>query len=177
MQQAIRRAELNLLTRAVRPTTRNTVQQFVPSRIKQFGPLQSASFLHDDRSLSSSSSKNQTRESWLTRRKRQRNARKKISTLALDHNSTLEPEAQEAEANREHQHSKEKGDRQTGTSRLMTRRQRRLLLWTAVLTMPLWGRDIVQSVVPGSLGVLIFIAGNVKKAISWVRSPWREEKS
>ena len=87
-----------------------------------------------------------------------------------------EPEAQEAEADKEHQQSQQKDDRRTGTSRLMTRRQRRLLLWTALLTMPLWGRDIVETVVPGTLGVLIFIAGNVKKAISWVRSPWGEEK-
>lgn len=176
MQQVIIRAQGNLLASALRPATRTLPQQLALSTIRRPGPIQFASFLHDDRSLSSSSNKNQTRESWFTRRKRQRNARKKISTLALDHNSTYEPDAREPGASQEYQQSQEKDGRGTDTDRLMTRRQRRLLLWTAVLTMPLWGRDIVETVVPGTLGVLIFTAGNVKKAISWARSSWKAEK-
>ena len=126
-----------------------------------------SSFLHED-SIPSSSRKspNNARESWFARRRRERSTRKKISTLALDHNSAFE-----ADASREQERSRRQDDgSETQPKEWMTRRQRRLLLWSVVLTMPVWGRDIVESVVPGMLGIFILVAGKIKRGIGWMRS-------
>jgi len=57
-----------------------------------------------------------------------------------------------------------------GANQTMTPRRRKLLIWTAVLTMPLWGRDIIETVVPGALGVFIFCAGKLKAGVKWLKS-------
>lgn len=133
-----------------------------------------SSFLHKE-SIPSSSRKspNNARESWFARRRRERSTRKKISTLALDHNSAFE-----ADTSREQERPRRQDDgRQTQTEGGMTRRQRRLLFWSVVFTMPVWGRDIVESVVPGMLGIFILIAGKIKRGIGWVRSPIKSDRS
>lgn len=176
MQPARIIARRDLVATALRPATRTFPQQLVLPTI--IHPQQSRrAFFHDDHTTPSTSRKTQrsARESWFARRKRERSARKKISTLALDHNSAFEADASREQTESQRQEDGNEADNQS--QRRMTRRQRRLLLWTAVLTMPLWGRDIVESVVPGMLGVFILVAGNIKKALKWTWSFSKEYRS
>lgn len=173
MPRIVVRCELVATT--LKPATRTFPQHSALATIARGQQSRHSSFLHNDQSTPSSSRKSQkgARESWFARRKKERSARKKISTLALDHNLKVESDK---DASREHAQSDQQGRKGQDTGSLMTRRQRRLLLWTAVLTMPLWGRDIVETVVPGMLGVFILVAGKIKRAINWARSPSRADK-
>lgn len=141
--------------------------------LAQCQQLRHSSFLQEDSMPSSSrKSPNNGRESWFAKRRRARSTRKKISTLALDHNSAFETDAR-----KEHEQSQRQDDGgETPTHQKMTRTQRRLLLWSVLLTMPLWGRDIVESVVPGMLGIFILLAGSIKRGVGWMRSLSKDDK-
>lgn len=172
MQSARIIARRGLVVNA-RATNHSFPQQTKLPLLIQCQQFRHSSFLHED-SIPSSTRKspNNARESWFAKRRRERSTRKKISTLALDHNSAFE-----ADTSREQEQSRRQDDgSETKTKPRMTRRQRRLLLWSAVLTMPVWGRDIVESVVPGMLGIFILVAGKVKRGINWVQSLSKDDK-
>jgi len=150
----------------------------VSSRTSPLQRCRTSSFLHDN-SISSSSRQPQktTRESYLSRRRRQRNAGSKISTLALDHNpipleAALENvEDRNSSRSESRQEQKEQKDSSNDSStRTMSPRSRRLLLLAGLLLFPVVGRDLIEAVIPGLLGVLIFVGGNVKAALKWVKS-------
>lgn len=153
------------------------------SRYTLATPLQqrrNSSFL-DDNSVPSNSRQSQktAREPYFARRRRARNARSKISTLALDHNPISFETAQE---NAEHVRSsrqdsqQEQNTKNGDNSRTINPKSRRLLLLAGVLLFPVVGRDVIEAIIPGLLGVLIFVGGNVKAAIKWVKSLGPEEK-
>ena len=131
-----------------------------------------SSFLNDNSVASTTRpSQQKSRTSWLSRRRKERNTRSKISTLALDRRSAMfgiEGTLSENAA----EDTRDQGNEQEGKQSnpgMLTSRRRRLLMWTAILTMPIWGRDILEAVVPGLIGVIIQTAGNIKAGIHWVR--------
>lgn len=138
-----------------------------------------SSFLNDN-SIPSRSRKPQssTGGSWFSRRRKQRTARSKISTLALDPQMMgLPVKQQDLQDSNDHQkqHDK-KGETQPEETAKVSRRTRKLLIWCTVLSMPIWGQDILEAVVPGVLGVVIFVAGKIKSGVVWVRSPFTSTK-
>lgn len=129
-------------------------------------PIQqrNSSFLSDNTTPSpSTQTQHKTKTSWFRRRK-DRTPRSKISTLAIDAQSSSEGVEEESSMK-----DQSKEEKQNDDTRLLEPRTRRLLIWTAVLTMPLWGRDILEIVVPGMLGVFIFVADRTRAGVRWVR--------
>lgn len=99
-------------------------------------------------------------------RRKQEQSRKKISTLALEHNLLLFEHPGRTEKGSQ---SSEKSNSQ-GSTQAVSRRQQRLMLLGIVLLMPIIGRDLIEAVVPGMLGVIIFVAGKIKAGVKLVRS-------
>lgn len=128
-----------------------------------------SSFLNkDSTSPSSRPVRRLSKESWFTRRRKERTTRKKISTLALDPvNSVFGSFSKTPQHPQEDQHGSGRN------SDLWTRRYRKLLLWSIVLTLPIWGRDLVEAVVPGALGMIIMGAGKIKQGVKRVRSVFK----
>lgn len=115
---------------------------------------------------------NKRRESFLWRRRERKEPRNRISTLALDPSITTEIEAQDARhESHQEQHSRfeENASRRRAEDRLMSRNQRRILLVAVVLLTPAVGRDVMEVIVPGLLGTIIFVGSKVKSGIKWVR--------
>lgn len=165
------------LSTASRGTSACT-QNAIPTPMFRFLVQQSraSSFLNDN-SIPSRNRKPQTgtRESWFSRRRKQRNARSKISTLALDPQSMGLPkeQAQSQEAAGQSQRQKDGEYTQSEyATRKLNPRTRRVLIWCAVLSMPIWGQDILEAVVPGALGVFLFVASKIKAGVIWIRSPF-----
>jgi len=135
----------------------------------------------NDNSIPSTSRQSQktARKPYFARRRRARNARSKISTLALDRNPMSFEAAQENTedvwSSRQQPQQKQKNSNDD-RSRNLSPRSRRLFLLAGVLLLPVLGRDVTEAVVPGLLGVLIFVGGNVKAAIKWVKSLGPEER-
>lgn len=127
--------------------------------------------LQDKASTPSPSSRpqqNKSRGTFFWRRRDRKETRNRISTLALDQ-STTEAE-HESYQNRE---SGSKGHRNgSGRSkdRLMSQNQRTILLFTVIFSIPIIGRDVMEFIVPGILGSVIFVGGKVKSGIKWVKS-------
>lgn len=135
---------------------------------------QSAS-LQDKTSTSSPPSRpqqNKPRRSFFWQRRDRKEARNRISTLALDPNATNAAETQEAAQESYQRQQSGSGDEPNGGKskyRLMSRNQRNILLFTVVLSIPIIGRDVMEVVVPGLLGTIIFVGGRIKSGIKWVR--------
>lgn len=132
-------------------------------------------FLQDKTSTSSPTSRPQQskpRRSFFWQRRDRKEARNRISTLALDPNATNGAGTQEAayESN-QRQQSGSKDETNGGNSRyrLMSRNQRNILIFTVVLSIPIIGRDVMEVVVPGLLGTIIFVGSKIKSGIKWVR--------
>ena len=132
-----------------------------------------ASFLNSN-SNSSRASKvpNVTRESWWARRRKARNARSKISTLALDSQllgTILHPAGKGYDESKSSRRDQDSEETQQKSNRLSPQ-MRRLLILCSILSMPLWGRDVLEAVIPGAIGVIILVAGKIKTAVNWTRS-------
>lgn len=157
----------DLVVAASRFTSRTLPRQSTLPVIIPYQQLRQPSSIHEDsKPASSHKTRTNTRESWFTRRRRERSSRKRISTLALDRTSSFEGDSSSGQG--EPQPYDDSSEAQTRGR--MTRRQRRLLVWTVVLSMPVWGREILETVVPGMIGVFIFVAGRIKSGIIWTRS-------
>lgn len=141
--------------------------------------VRASSFLND----SSIPSRNReppstARESWFARRRKLRNTRSKISTLALDSQQigmTADQAPAQTFARRTQKAEDQEKTEPTTANRRLT--SRRLILWCTILSMPIWGQDILEVVIPGLLGILIFVASNIKKGVNWVKSPFRSPAS
>ena len=151
---------------------RPTLQSYLVLRQSaqlSLGQQRHSSFLNKDTTPTSTrQTQRPVRISWFTRRKRERNVRKKISTLAV------EPEDSMFGASNSTQSGSEQGQgKSEQSSEVLTRRHRKLLIWSVLLTMPLWGRDLVEAVVPGTLGFLILGAGKIKQGVRRIKNAFQ----
>lgn len=165
---------LGAASRGLLVHTQTTIPTFYSRAIVH--QTRASSFLNDN-SIPSRNRKPQTtvRDSWFARRRKQRNPRSKISTLALDPQMVdiaaeqpLQTAQEISEQSRRTDEQENSGSEKTNTK--LSPRARRLIFWCALISMPIWGQDILEAVVPGILGVVIFVASNIKKGISWVKS-------
>lgn len=150
------------LTGSVRPCVTRPLPPSFSSRphVKIAQQWRSSSFLNErTRSNAKSSQSKPIHESWFSRKRKERGARKKISTLALDSQSLLS----DVTILRD-------GQNDQGSRHRILAKRRKLLMWAALLTMPLWGRDALEVVVPGCLGVFILCAGKVKAGVNTIRT-------
>lgn len=147
---------------------------FINTPVSSVHQIRTYSFLNDSPIQSPSPQRQQKgNKSWLRRRREERSARSKISTLAALEQQELISQAQELDTTDTGEPSSNKqkdNESSRHTSKVLSPRTRRLLLWATLLTMPLWGRDIVEVVVPGTLGIIILVAGKVKSSVQWVSS-------
>lgn len=124
------------------------------------------------RSPSPRPQQNKKRESLVWQRHDRKEPRKRISTLALDPSTIIESELASTRQD-SHQgqssRSEEQGQQRKPADKIFSRNQRRIMLLSTVLLLPVIGRDIMEVVVPGILGTIIFVGGKVKTGIKWVR--------
>lgn len=135
--------------------------------------VQAATFFNDSSVQSKSKQSGKiAREPWFTRRRKGRNPRSKISTLAPDRLLFPFQENTSYTDRGDEQHEREQKNqhKHQSASQTLSPGIRRMLLWTTVLTMPLWGRDIIEVVVPGTIGIFILVAGKIKAAVQWTGS-------
>lgn len=115
---------------------------------------------------------NKKRESLVWQRGKQKEKRNRISTLAIDPNAiaeTEEPGAQHESHHERHGEEEDDAGRRKPADRILSRNQRRILLLSGILLLPVIGRDIMEVVIPGVLGTVIFVGGKIKSGIKWVR--------
>lgn len=115
---------------------------------------------------------NKEGDSYIWQRGKRKETRNRISTLALDPNAVTEAEASDMrQSSHEQRGSQDEGDasRRKSAGKIPNRKQRRILLLSIILLMPVIGRDIMEVIVPGVLGTVIFVGSKVKSAIKWVR--------
>lgn len=144
-----------------------------PTRFNSAIALQTraSSFLNDSAAPSRSRrAQSKPRESWFSRKRKAKNSRSKISTLALDP-TTAHSEAEQTRSKgaREEESEQQDEDSTDNKSQILNPRMRRLLLWGSILTMPIWGRDILETVIPGMLGVFLFVASRIKAGVRRIR--------
>lgn len=129
------------------------------------------SCLQDKASTPSPSSRpqqNKSRGTFFWKRRDRKETRNRISTLALD------PSASETEhgsyKNRESGSKDDANSSGKSRDKLMSQTQRRILLFTVILSVPIIGRDVMEFIVPGILGTIIFVGSKVKSGIKWMKS-------
>lgn len=167
-----------LLSMVSRPIARSPTHNMMP--VTDLTPLlfqqcRFSSIVNDDNVRSTNRlPKSSARESWVARKRKQRSTRKKISTLALEQSPAAFQPVADAESTRNGSH--EQQDRAKRSDQVLTRKQRRLLFWVAILTLPVWGRDVVEAVVPGLLGIFIMVGGKIKAGIKRIKSSSQQSK-
>lgn len=142
--------------------------------------IRTYSFLNNS-SIQSTSQQRQRKGSkyWMKRKREERSARSKISTLAAYEHQELISQTQYLDSEDTDKPSREKqnnDDTRQRTPKALDARTRRLLLWATLLTIPFWGRDVVEVVVPGTLGIFILVAGKIKSGIQWVHSGFSQSE-
>lgn len=88
-----------------------------------------------------------------------------MSTLALEHSGATAAEidvgTETADARRRRG---AKGENKS--TNLMSRR---IVFWSIILLMPVFGRDVMEVIVPALLGTIIYVGGKIKTGIRWAR--------
>lgn len=117
------------------------------------------------------------REALVWQSGKRKETRNRISTLALDVNAVTETEESSTkQGSHQDQHSKHNNSGRRPADKILSRSQRRILLLSCILLLPVIGRDIMEVVVPGVLGTIIFVGSKVKSGIKWVRGIGSGEK-
>lgn len=155
--------------------SRRSIKIPLRSTISSARLFHQSSFLQDKPSASAPSSRpqqNKPRRAFFWQRRDRKETRNRLSTLALDPHAANEAETQEAaygSRQKQQSGSKDETTNRKSRNRLMSRNQRNILLFTVVLSIPIIGKDVMEVVVPGLLGTIIFVGSKIKSGIKWLR--------